>query len=136
LIDLGVAPGGKKRAIVPIAGRLVPFLTEARKMATCRYVIEHGSAQVASVKTGTRGAARRAGLPGVTLHILRHTAATWMAMAGIPMAEIARVLGHSDSRITERVYAKHSPEYLRRAIDALSAWPGPVAPLIGRWPRK
>ena len=57
LIDLCVAPGGKGRAVVPIAGRLVPILTEARKMATCRYVIEHGGGQVASVKTGTRGAA-------------------------------------------------------------------------------
>ena len=37
------------------------------------------------------------------------------------MVEIARVLGHSDSRVTERVYAKHSPDFLRRAIDALSA---------------
>ena len=45
-----------------------------------------------------------------------------MAMAGISMGEIARVLGHSDSpRITERVYSHRSPEYLRRAIDALSA---------------
>ena len=44
-----------------------------------------------------------------------------MAMKGVPMAEVARVLGHRDSRITERVYAKHTPDYLRRAIDALSA---------------
>ena len=34
--------------------------------------------------------------PGVTPHILRHTAAAWMAMAGVPMAVIARLLGHTD----------------------------------------
>jgi excisionase family DNA binding protein len=89
--------------------------------ATSDFVVEHGGYQVASVKTGTRAAARRANLPGVTPHVLRHTAATWMAMAGVPMVEIARILGHRDSRITERVYAKHSPDYLRRAIGALSA---------------
>jgi integrase len=44
-----------------------------------------------------------------------------MALAGVPMIEIARMLGHRDSRITERVYAKHSPDYLRRAVEALSA---------------
>jgi integrase len=121
LIDLGHVPGGKARAVVPIAPPLLPILHEARAAATCCYVIEHAGNPVASVKTGTRAAARRAGLDGVTPHILRHTAATWMAMRGVPIAEIARLLGHSDSRITERVYAKHSPDYLRRAIDALSA---------------
>ena len=106
---------------MPIAAPLLPILAEARAAATCPFVIEHAGGRVACVKTGTRAAARRADLPGVTPHILRHTAATWMAMKGIPMPEIARVLGHRDSRITERVYAKHTPEYLRRAIDALSA---------------
>ena len=43
-----------------------------------------------------------------------------MAMKGVPIAEISRLLGHGDSRITERVYAKHTPDYLRRAIEALS----------------
>jgi integrase len=121
MINLGSAPGGKGRAIMPIAAKLLPLLTEARDGATCDYVIEHGGKPVVSVKTGTRAAARRANLPGVTPHILRHTAATWMAMAGVPMREIAMLLGHRDSRITEQVYAKHSPDYLRRAIDALSA---------------
>jgi integrase len=120
-IDLGQMPGGKGRAVVPIAADLRPMLEEARAAATCGHVIEHAGGSVASVKTGTRAAAQRAGLPGVTPHILRHTAATWMAMAGVPMIEIARLLGHADSRTTERVYAKHTPDYLRRAVDALSA---------------
>jgi integrase len=121
LVDLGEVPGGKGRAVVPIGGRLLPILTEARAAATCPYVVEHGGQPVASVKTGTRAAARRAGLPGVTPHVLRHTAATWMVMRGVPIEEVARLLGHRDSRTTQRVYAKHSPDYLRRAVDALSA---------------
>jgi integrase len=120
-VDLGNVPGGKGRAVVPIGEKLLPVLTEARAGATCEYVIEHGGKPVASIKTGTRAAARRANLPGVTPHILRHTAATWMVMRGVPIEEVARLLGHRDSRTTERVYAKHSPEYLRRAVDALSA---------------
>lgn len=121
LIDLGRVAGGKETAVVPVAASLLPILNEARAAATCGYVVEHAGECVASVKTGTRAAARRAALPGATPHILRHTAATWMAMAGVPMIEIARVLGHTDSRVTERVYAKYSPDYLRRAMDALSA---------------
>ena len=46
--------------MVPIAGPLLTILTEARAAATCPFVIEHASGRVASVKTGTRAAARRA----------------------------------------------------------------------------
>lgn len=35
------------------------------------------------------------------------------------MSEIAAVLGHSDSRVTEKHYAKYSPTYLQRAVRAL-----------------
>ena len=68
LIDLGAAPGGKGRAILPIAAKLLPILAEARAAATCPYVVEYAGEKVASVKTGTRAAARRANLPGVTPH--------------------------------------------------------------------
>lgn len=64
-------------------------------------------------------AVARAGLRGVTPHVLRHTAAVWMAEAGVPMTEIAAYLGHSDSRITERVYARFSPDYLRKAAAGI-----------------
>jgi integrase len=120
LIDLGYVAGGKNRAVVPIAAKLRPMLEEARKASTCRYVIEYASEPVKSLKTATRGAAKRAKLPGVTPHLLRHSAATWMAMAGVSMEEIGRLLGHRDVRVTWRIYAKYSPEYLRGAIDALS----------------
>jgi integrase len=94
-IDLGAVPGGKGRAIIPIGQKLLPLLEEARQIATCSYVIEHGSKPVGSVKTGTRAAARRAGLHGVTPHVLRHTGATWRAIAGVPLDQIGRLPGHS-----------------------------------------
>ena len=120
LIDFEAVGGGKRRVPVPIGDKLLPVLQEAREAATCPYVVEHASAKVSSVKTGTRAAARRAGLPGVTPHILRHTAATWMALNGVSMDDIARFLGHGDVRVTQRVYAKYTPDYLRNAIKALS----------------
>ncbi|WP_253284257.1 MULTISPECIES: tyrosine-type recombinase/integrase [unclassified Ruegeria] len=55
----------------------------------------------------------------VSPHVLRHTAAVHMAEAGIAMEEIAQFLGHSDSRITASVYARYSPEHLRKAASAL-----------------
>lgn len=120
LIDYGIVDGGKRRVPVPIGEKLLPILEEARQAATSPHVVEHGGTKVASVKTGTRAAALRADLPGVTPHMLRHTAATWLAMRGIPMDVIARLLGHGDSRITQRVYAKYGPDYLRTAVAALA----------------
>ena len=108
----------KGRATVPINETALQALSEARQTATCDYVIEWGGQKVASVKKGIEGAARRAGLK-CTPHVLRHSAACLMAEARTPMTEIASYLGHKDSRTTERVYAKYSPDYLRGAADAL-----------------
>jgi len=63
--------------------------------------------------------ARDAGLHGVTPHTLRHTSATWMAQAGVPLWIIAKYLGHTTSRTTERVYAHHNPTFLLEAKQAL-----------------
>jgi len=82
-------------------------------------VIEWGGHRVLSIKKGFRAACDRAGLSDVTPHVLRHTAASWMAMAGVPMLEISRYLGHSSVAVTERVYAKLHPDYLKTASEAL-----------------
>ena len=39
-------------------------------------------------------------------------------MAGVPLSEIARMLGDSEA-VVQRVYAKFTPEYLARATGAL-----------------
>lgn len=119
-IRLGLGERRRKgRATVPMTDRARAELLEAARARTCEYVIEYGSARVARVSHGLKAAATRAGLPWATAHVLRHTAAVWMAEAGVPMAEIAQVLGHDDDRITQRVYARFSPDHLRGAIAAL-----------------
>ena len=60
-------------------------------------------------------AAKRTSL---TFHCLRHTAASLMAAAGIPLLDIARVLGHSTISVTMR-YAHFAPESGRKAMAAL-----------------
>lgn len=119
IINFSPGTGNKRRNPVPIASKLKPYLLKARSGATCDYVIEFGGKQVKSIKTGFNASCRRAGLTDVTPHTLRHTAATWLAIAGRPMPEIARFLGDSE-KTTENVYAKHSPDYLREAAAALS----------------
>lgn len=111
----------KGRATVPMSARVRAELEAAYKARTCEHVIEYAGRRVGNVKKGVRAALVRIGVyaKGDGAHILRHTAAVWMAEGGIPMAQIAQFLGHSDSRITERVYARFSPGFLRAAASVL-----------------
>ncbi|MGH6689752.1 MAG: tyrosine-type recombinase/integrase [Gammaproteobacteria bacterium] len=109
----------KGRATVPMHDLARPLLLEARRAALTDYVIEWGGRRLRSIRKGFSQACRRAQLREVSPHVLRHTAAVWMAEAGVPMSEIAQYLGHSDDRITQRVYSRFSPEHLRRAAGAI-----------------
>jgi integrase len=120
IIRLGTGERRRKgRATVPMTDRARRHLMEAAKARTCDHVIEYGSRPVRKIRKAFAAAATSAALPWCTPHMLRHTAAVWMAEGGVPMAEISQYLGHTDSRITERVYARFSPSHLRRAARAL-----------------
>ena len=62
---------------------------------------------------------RRAGIiPAVGFHVLRHTHASILAMQAVPMAVVARQLGHCDTRMTEKHYAHLAPNYVAETIRA------------------
>jgi integrase len=109
----------KGRANVPMTPTLRDALQQANSARQSEHVVEWASGPVKSIKKGFAEACRRAGLVGVTPHTLRHTAATWMAEAGVPMRQISLCLGHTSTAVTERVYAKHTPDYLKDAMAAL-----------------
>ncbi len=56
--------------------------------------------------------------PSVTFHVLRHTHGSHLAMQGVPFGVIARQLGHSDTRMTEKHYAHLAPNYVAETIRA------------------
>jgi integrase len=63
-------------------------------------------------------AVRRAGIPDLRFHDLRHTYATRLLQAGVPIAEIARALGHADISTTYRYL---NPDRLPGAQAATAA---------------
>jgi len=65
--------------------------------------------------------------PAVSFHILRHTYASRLARAGVPMAVIAAQLGHADLRMTTRHYAHLSPGYVADTVRAAFGSMGLVA---------
>lgn len=51
-------------------------------------------------------------------HDLRHTCASWLVQAGVPIYTVAELLGHSSVQVTKR-YAHLAPEHLKDAIRKL-----------------
>jgi hypothetical protein len=55
-----------------------------------------------------------------TLHALRHPFGSHLRMAGVPLANIADLMGHKDLATTQ-IYAKLEVEHLREAVSRLSS---------------
>lgn len=56
----------------------------------------------------------------IGFHALRHTAASWMVQDGVPLYEVAKILGHGSVYVTER-YSHLVPGFAERGIDCLGA---------------
>ena len=61
----------------------------------------------------------------IDLHALRHSFATRLARNGVSQVQTAKILGHSDVRLTTSVYQHLESEDLRGAIDTLASPPVP-----------
>jgi integrase len=76
---------------------------------------------VDNVQTSFERARADAGINGLRFHDLRHTAATRLAAAHIPLSEVGRVLGHSQPSTTYR-YINSNIDTARRAAAALNTF--------------
>ncbi len=110
----------KFRPVVPIGDILHAALEIAFQMRTTEFVIEHGGKPISSVKKAFQEASKRSKVKA-TPYTLRHTGAVWAAEKGVPMSELAQLMGHDDDRTTQRHYARYSPNYLRNASNAIEA---------------
>jgi integrase len=110
----------KGRATVPINDSLYDALVEARRGARTTRVIEWAGEHVGSIKRGLKAAGTAIGRPDVSPHMLRHSAAVWLAEDGHDMEEIAQFLGHDNVAVTRRIYARFSPTHLRKLADSLN----------------
>ena len=49
-------------------------------------------------------------------HLARHTFATILLNSGVDMVSVSKILGHSNSRITEKTYAQMMPETIMKRV--------------------
>jgi integrase len=126
IIDFGRGYGNKRRAIVPMNDDVYTALCAARELALTNHVIEYNGKPLKSIKKAFRQLCKDCGIKA-SPHALRHTAATWLVMDRVPLAEVARLLGDSEKTV-ETVYGKHAPDYLRRAVNSLRIKPEQCQP--------
>lgn len=92
-----------------------------------RTAVRKDSAKDWCVKHFTR-VRNAAGLPDVSLHILRHTCASRLVEAGVDLYRVKEWLGHSTITMTER-YAHLSPDALSDVVSVLEQPTADVVPL-------
>jgi integrase len=63
---------------------------------------------------------KAAGVPVITWHQMRHSAATMMLESGIPIGNVSKQLGHASSVVTAMVYSHVTDAGMDRVADAMS----------------
>jgi len=113
------AKGGRLR-YVPLTVRLTNALREHRHLRGRRVLCANDGTPFTKkmVQILVRGAARRAGLQKMGVHILRHTFCSHLAMRGAPARAIQELAGHQDLGTTQR-YMHLSPAAIEGAIRLL-----------------
>jgi integrase len=113
----------KRRGLIKIPDRLLLHLRRARRRGTeMGYVLHINGERIGDIKKGFAAACQRAGLPGVTPHVLRHTCATWLMQRGTELWEASGFLSMSMETL-QRVYAHHHPDFQQQAADNISRRP-------------
>lgn len=87
-----------------------------------RHLLKHLPLQApeSTVQRAWQVARAKVGLEHVTLHDLRHSAASEMVNAGVDLYTVGKVLGHRDSRSTAR-YAHLAADTLASAVGKIGA---------------
>ncbi|MCK9379923.1 MAG: site-specific integrase [Sulfuritalea sp.] len=84
------------------------------------WVFSHENGKrVQFMQNGFQAACSRAKITDFRVHDLRHTCASWLVSAGVPLLEVKELLGHGSIEMTER-YAHLAPENLGRVALVLN----------------
>ena len=96
-------------------------LKEHKKLQTelgvqCEYVFTYKGVRIKNgIDATMRKIVREAGLENVTLHTLRHTFASQLVMAGVPLRDVQELMGHRSFETTLR-YAHLSEDHVKKQV--------------------
>ncbi len=114
----GQAETNKRRGTIKAPRQLRGHLIRWSNQHRGTHVVMFRGKTVESIKTGIRRAAERAGIEGVTPHVLKHTAITWAVAKGLDIEEAAEYFNTSPETIRKH-YWHHSPKHQARALEVI-----------------
>ncbi|MFC3179360.1 tyrosine-type recombinase/integrase [Cypionkella sinensis] len=85
-------------------------------------VIEYRGQSIGRVHKGFGAVVEGAGLEGrgITPHIMRHSAMTWLMQAGEDIYKVAGFAGHKDIKMIVQRYGHHHPDFQSGIAKTLS----------------
>lgn len=109
---------GKPRH-VPLSQSAIDLIHALPTFGKCDWLIPNPETRepFVSIKRAWETARTEAGLAGLRLHDLRHSAASFMINAGIDLYAVGRILGHADHQSTMR-YSHLANDTLMKAVEA------------------
>jgi site-specific recombinase XerD len=119
----GFTTKSKKARVVPMCDEVVTVLLSRRERANeeAGLVFTRKGRAIAPdyLTHRLKSAIRRAGLPrNLHFHSLRHTFASWLVQGGVSLYQVARLLGHSSTAVTEK-YAHLVPSDMHEVLAPL-----------------
>lgn len=112
---------GKPRH-VPLSTAAVAIIEALPRFNGCPWLVPNPDTRqpFVSIKHGWQNAIKEAKLPGLRLHDLRHSAASFMVNSGVDLFAVGKVLGHANYQSTQR-YAHLANDTLLKAVEAGAA---------------
>jgi integrase len=113
----------KQRRSIPLNDAAIAVLDELKSEDRSEWLFTSpkggGTQRLTTISKVYQEIRKDAGLPWLRLHDLRHNFASMLVNSGRTLYEVQQILGHSDSKVTER-YAHLSTATLQDAANAVS----------------
>lgn len=107
--------------LIPLSASAIDILNQLPRWDRCPWVVPNPKTlkPYVSIYFAWNTARKRAGIPDVRCHDLRHTAASHMVQANVPIYTVAKVLGHTQVKTAER-YSHLGDSSLLAAAETIS----------------
>ncbi len=106
---------------LPLSNKLKVILFSLPKLSEYVFTSPITGSRYKEIKSTFARAVKRAGIPHISFHKLRHTTASRLNEEGVDIVTIQRILDHADLKTTQR-YTHNSSDSIANAIEKLDKY--------------